>query len=317
MIINSDRPLVTIVTPVYNQVNHIETTIRSVLSQDYPNIEYIIVDGVSNDGTLDIVNKFKDRVKIISEIDMGQSDAINKGFRLAKGDILNWLNADDIFYPEAINRVVNKFIEDSSIKILYGDCTYIDLDGTSITQYPTKPFDFSTLLNKIDNFIPQPSTFFRRELYLEIGDIRTDLQYILDFEYWIRVGQRFPFHYLPAMISGARLHPAAKSIAGIGNFGYELVQIYENLSKMKNEDLRVSAEVLGRAYLKGSHASYWGGDLFQSWTFLRKSFQLNKQLIISKSAIFLLLLNFASRRTRIPINRLFSNPYLKGTLNNG
>jgi len=209
----SERPCVSIVTPSYNQGQFIEETILSVLNQDYPRIEYIVMDGGSTDNTLQILKKYAGRLKWVSEKDQGQSDAINKGFQRATGDILAWLNSDDTYFPGAVKRAVEILYGDTDFKMIYGKTRYCDEGGKCLGEYPTEPFDYKRLA--VFNFICQPSTFFKREVFLEAGGLNTSLQFAMDYDFWLRTVGRFKVEYLPEYLSTFRLHGKSKTISQI------------------------------------------------------------------------------------------------------
>ena len=206
-------PLVSIVTPSLNQGQYIEETILSVLNQDYPNIEYAVIDGGSTDNTIDILRKYQDRLLWVSEKDRGQSDAINKGFRMAKGDILAWLNSDDTYLPSAVNKAVSLLNSHSDTKMVYGKTHYSDETGKIIGEYPTGPLDYKRLA--IFNFICQPSTFFKKEVFFDAGGLDLELRHSMDYDLWIRIVRNFSVEYLPEYLSIYRLHSQSKTISEI------------------------------------------------------------------------------------------------------
>ncbi len=207
---DKDQPLVSIVTASYNRGNYIEDTIKSVLLQDYPNIEYIVVDGGSTDNTIDILKRYEGRLKWTSEKDEGTEDAINKGLRLASGEIFGWLNSDDTYLPGAVTRVVNFFSENPEVKMVYGKGYFSDLSGNIIGVYPTEPFNLKRLA--ISNYICHPATFVRRDVFCEVGGYSLDLRHATDYDLWIRVAQRYKVGYLPEFLATFRIHEESKSI---------------------------------------------------------------------------------------------------------
>ncbi len=211
---NEMEPLVSIITPSYNQGKFIEETLTSVLSQDYPNIEYIIVDGGSRDGTLDILKKYGHRLVWISEPDQGQSDAINKGFRMAKGEIVAWLNADDIYLPGAVKEAVSHFLSHPDAMMIYGEGYEID-EGSSIKGvFPaTQRFDLWKLIYVWD-YILQPTVFFKRSLLDQVGFLDTNLNWCMDWDLWIRIGKKFKIDYVPMVLAKSRVYPGAKTSLG-------------------------------------------------------------------------------------------------------
>lgn len=210
-------PLVSIVTPCYNHAEFLEETILSVLSQDYPNIEYIVVDGGSTDGSVDIIRRYESRLSNwISEPDEGQADAVNKGLRMASGEIVAWLNSDDIYLPGAASRAVARFIEKPDLALFYGDAVFISRQG-NFRRYFTEvePFNKFRLLNCSD-FIMQPTTFFRKERAKELGYLKPHLRWTLDYDLWCRFAEAgWEFHYEPEVIAANREYYGTKTTAGM------------------------------------------------------------------------------------------------------
>jgi glycosyltransferase involved in cell wall biosynthesis len=205
------RTQVTVITPSLNHGRFIERTILSVLYQDWPDIEYLVVDGGSTDSTREILQEYTDRITWTSERDYGQSDAINKGLQRAKGEIIGWLNSDDLYYPGAISRVVNFFAANSDVDVVYGDADFIDIDGNVSREFPTKPWDFSHF--QTDCFVCQPATFFRRSAVERCGLLDTKLVYCMDYEYWLRLaGAGLRFARINGKLAASRMYPENKTL---------------------------------------------------------------------------------------------------------
>jgi glycosyltransferase involved in cell wall biosynthesis len=211
--VNGKQPLVSIVTPSYNQGKFIEDTILSIRNQNYPNIEHIIVDGKSTDDTLKILKKYEGayNMRCISEPDNGQADAINKGFAMVKGEIVGWLNSDDVYYDkETISYIVKVFQGRKDIHILYGDSLLISKDNL-ILKLECKPsFNYKRLLRGF--YLTQPSIFFRKTV-IEKYKLDTNLNFAMDYEYCLRVGKTHPFYHVNRILSGDRNHQTRKIIA--------------------------------------------------------------------------------------------------------
>ena len=208
-------PKVSIITPSLNQGKFIEETIRSVLLQSYPNLEYIVIDGASRDNTIDIIRKYSPWIKYwVSEPDHRQADAINKGFKKASGDILAWLNSDDTYNPDAIWNVVRLFAEHPGIKILYGEAWQIDENSHRIG--PCRHIRNSIFTRYLLNLDPivQPSAFWRHELYSQIGELDNNLQWGFDWEFFIRAHQEVELSYLPEFLANIRIHVQQKTSMG-------------------------------------------------------------------------------------------------------
>jgi len=187
--------LVSIVTPSFNQANYLETTIQSVLSQDYPEIEYIIVDGGSTDGSLDIIQSYASRLKYwVSEKDRGQTDALNKGFALAKGKVYAWLNSDDIYQPGAVKEAVEFFKAHPEMGLVYGDTSYINAQGQIIGRFPAAQTNYR-LLRQGYVHIPQQASFFRADLWEELGPLDPSFYFAMDYDLWVRIASVAPLLY--------------------------------------------------------------------------------------------------------------------------
>ena len=199
-----------VVTPSYNQGRFIERTIQSVLAQDV-DIDYLVVDGGSTDQTLDILRRYGDRIRWISESDRGPSQAINKGFAMTSGEVLAWLNADDVYYPGALAAVAACFAAHPETQVIYGDADHIDAADRHIEAYPTRDYDWHALTTQC--FISQPATFLRRETYLRFGPLEESIR-SMDYEYWLRLGKAGTiFQHLPRALAATRLHPEAFTVA--------------------------------------------------------------------------------------------------------
>lgn len=208
------HPLVTIVTPSYNQGHFIAATIESVLSQDYPRIEYIVMDGASTDSTAEAVRPYLDRLTFLSEKDRGQTHAINKGFHLAKGEIVAYLNSDDTLLPGAVTRAVAALGRNPDVGAIYGDGYQIDYHGGIKQQFPfTEPFNLWKLTFASD-YILQQSVFFRRACLEEIGWLNEDLHFGMDWDILVRLGKRYGLAYVPELFGCLREYDDAKSFAG-------------------------------------------------------------------------------------------------------
>ena len=203
-------PRVSIVTPSYNQGQFIEETIRSVLLQGYPDLEYIVIDGSSTDGSVDIIRKYEPWLAYwVSEPDRGQAHAINKGFARATGEIFGWLNSDDLLYLKAIYRIARAYVKDPSLRVTCGFRKVIDAEGKFRWNWVyNKPANFTL---KRRGYLPQETVYWRREIWEQIGPLDEDFQYTLDFEYWHRMmAAGYRFVLLPYFLGCFRLHDASK-----------------------------------------------------------------------------------------------------------
>lgn len=220
---NQEWPKISIITPSFNQVDFIERTIKSVLSQDYPNFENLVMDGGSTDGTVEILKKYGKRIIWRSEKDKGQGDAINKGLKFAKGEILGYLNSDDILEPGALKTVADFFTKNPRTMWVFGKCRIIDEKEKemrqSITAYKNfwlRRYSYKTLL--ILNYISQPAVFWRREVGEEIGFFNNHYFWALDYDYWLRLGKKYPPGFINRYLANFRVHQLSKTSLGIKNF---------------------------------------------------------------------------------------------------
>lgn len=210
-------PKISIITPSLNQGQFIEKTILSVINQKYPNLEFIVMDGGSTDETLHILKKYKKYIKVFSEKDTGQSDAINKGLKKATGEIVGYLNSDDLLLSGSLFKVSNYFSIHSEINWVTGKCYIIDDKGKEmhklITSYKNiflKRFRKVTFL-KILNFISQPATFWKKQVFQKVGFFDTRLNYVMDYDYWLRLYKYFQLGYIDSYLAAFRIHGLSKS----------------------------------------------------------------------------------------------------------
>lgn len=199
-----------VVTPSFNQGRFIGRTIESVLSQGH-RVEYVVMDGGSRDETAQIAGGFEDRLRFVSVPDKGQTDALNKGIAVTSGDVIGWLNSDDVYCPGAFHAVMAHFEAHPDCDVLYGMADHIDEADRFIEEYPTAPFDLSRLREVC--FICQPALFFRRRVIERSGLPDANLRYCMDYEYWLRLGMNgVRFDYLERKLAGSRFYPDNKTL---------------------------------------------------------------------------------------------------------
>ncbi len=207
---NQLLPLVSIITPSFNQGQFIERTIQSVLNQDYSNIEYIVMDGGSTDNTLDILKRYTGKLKWISEKDQGQAHAINKGLKESHGEIVAYLNSDDVYFPGAVFQAVQFLLEQHEYGMVYSNGYYIDAQDKTLKLYPTEKFDMNRLAENC--FICQPAVFIRKSILTEVGYFDEKLMCSMDYDMWIRIAKKFSIGYVSAFWAGSRWHQDIKTI---------------------------------------------------------------------------------------------------------
>lgn len=260
---SQSQPLVSIVTPSFNQGAFIAETITSVLTQDYPRIDHLVIDGGSTDSTLDVLSRFGDRLRWISEPDRGQSDAINKGWRLARGEIVAWLNADDLYRPNAIGKVVAFFHEHPDVDLVYGDCDFINERGEVVARHRKRPADAADLLRSPISIIAQPAAFLRRRVLETAGYLDEMLQYVMDLDYWLRVASRHSIAYLPHCLAAFRVHGESKTSCRPAGFEEERLEVYERF--FKSPDLpdrlkQIEREAMRNVYTRAANDHFLAGD---------------------------------------------------------
>jgi hypothetical protein len=230
---------VSIITPSYNQAKYLEQTIRSVLEQDYPHIEYIVMDGGSTDGSVEIIKKytvesnglpFGQKINDwISEKDAGQADAINKGFTRASGDLVAWLNSDDVYHPEAIRSAVQVFDENPDVVLVYGDMLAVDENGATFNTLNYKQLTLEDLL--CFQIIGQPAVFMRRSALQKTDGLDLDFHFLLDHLLWIQIAQHGRILHVNQTWASARYHAEAKNVAKAAEFGREAFRILDVVAK--------------------------------------------------------------------------------------
>jgi glycosyltransferase involved in cell wall biosynthesis len=254
--VNNDRamtesPIVSLVTPSYNQADFLERTILSVLEQTHAPIEYIVIDGGSTDGSLDIIRKYRDRLAYwVSEPDRGQADAINKGFARATGKYLGWLNSDDVLYPGAVARTVGFLEAHPEVDFVYGDVDQGESEGAT-TPFRGKATTFETMLATFEVPVPQQGSLWRRSLLDRVGPLDPRWQVVLDREFFLRAAEHCNMAYLPETLGFFRMHPESKSVALQTRWLDELPVLYEDyFARPGTAVAALRAQGLGCMYLQ-------------------------------------------------------------------
>ena len=231
---NPDYPKISIVTPSYNQAQFLERTILSVLNQNYPNLEYIIIDGGSTDGSIEIIKKYERYLTFwVSEKDKGQSDAINKGFKKSTGEILAWLNSDDIYLPNALLSVTYFFEQYPNIDMLYGRCYLMDQDDVIYQEAKVMPFNLLDYIYGLFT-IPQQATFWRKDIFLKAGMLNVENHTCMDGELWINFAKnKANITFVNCFLANFRLH--YESISGSGRYN----------NQYQRDIMKIQCDVLG------------------------------------------------------------------------
>lgn len=304
--------LISIVTPSLNRKVTVDQALDSVVSQS-ANYEYYILDGGSTDGTLDLLENYSKefhQIKWFSESDAGQSSAINKGWRMANGEILAWLNTDDIYLPGALNIVSEYFQQHPDVDVVYGDCDYVDEAGHILGTYPTRLYNYASLIRLAINYIPQPATFIRRRVLESVGFLDESLHFVMDYDYWLRVGLQHKIAYIPVKLAQMRLHPNSKSVKNLAKFSQELITIYTklfNTHDLPDSVRKLKREALHHAYYRAAHISFWAQDMKMSFGYAFRALRYSPFHL--HALLLLVLANKIGFRTA---KSFMSNPYLLG-----
>lgn len=215
---------VSVVIPSYNHGHFLRATLDSVLSQDQPELEVLVFDGGSTDDTLSVLKSYGDRIQFVSRKDRGQSDAINRGLQKATGEVVAYLNSDDIYFPDALSRVIHYFETYPDCAVLYGDAWHLFEDGSIMEAYYTERWSYARLFEVC--YLCQPAVFWRREVMEHFGLFDRTLQYAMDYDYWLRIGRHRDFHYLEgAYLAGSRLHHDTKTLKHRVKAHHEILQV--------------------------------------------------------------------------------------------
>ena len=258
-----ELPLVSIVTPAYNQADFLRETIESVLAQDYPRIEHQVIDDGSTDETPQVMAEYEGRGILLDRHEnRGQTPTINKGWERATGDVLTWLNSDDTLLPGAVSKAVDYLQKHPEVGIIFGDGLFTEPDGKPLER--TKPrtgFSYREFVLKCENPIPQPSAFIRRSVVEDVGLLDPVFYYFMDWDFFLRAGVRHKIAYFPELLSTYRLHPDSKTVAQAAKAAPELEYLYNKFfaredlpAEIRSLQKRATANMLflsGGYYMKG------------------------------------------------------------------
>lgn len=207
---SENKPLVSIITPVFNGKAYLEQTIQSVLGQTYDNIEYIVIDGGSTDGSLELIQKYDDQLDYwLSEPDSGMYDAINKGLKTAAGDIFAYLNSDDLYHPDSVKSAVEYFWKHPGADMIYGHCDFLGPNGEFLYHYHYPRFKFKSFVAMNTSTIPQQTTFWRGAIHKKIGYFDTALKMCGDFDFYAKAGKSCRVDHTKKNLARFRIHEAS------------------------------------------------------------------------------------------------------------
>lgn len=282
---------VSVITPSYNQGHYLEETILSVLNQTYKNIEYIIIDGASTDQTIEVIKQYEDKITYwISESDKGQADAINKGLKKTTGDLVCWINSDDLLYPNFVEDRVRQFEENESVDFIYGDVEQgVDLKDKFLRKGAKS--DFKTMLLTLNVPIPQQSTMWRKTVMAKIGYLQPQWHVLLDREYFMRIAFNITILYIPGAVGFFRNHDQSKSVAEWSKWAYELEVYYNQLFADKDVLLKygnLKSQAMAAMYYESAKICRDCGDKKLAVQFIKKAAGNNLFYVIKRESVVFL-----------------------------
>jgi glycosyltransferase involved in cell wall biosynthesis len=271
------KPLISIITPSYNQAGFLEACIQSVLTQDYTHIEYLIVDGGSQDGSVEIIRRYQDRITWwVSEKDKGQADAFNKGLNKATGKYIGWLNSDDLYMDNAVAQAIDFLEANPELAFVFGNVQSIDENGniTNIMRY--SDWQLPDLMRF--KMIGQPAVFMRADLVKKVGGLDTGYHFLLDHQLWLKLAQEAPIRHVDRIWAAGRFHSQAKNIAHAEKFGqdaYNLVAWMENNPDLRNAFREDSKKILAGAHRMNARYLLDGKQYQQAFKVYRQGLMLD------------------------------------------
>lgn len=244
-------PLVSIITPVYNQANYISETIESVISQHYPNMEYLVINDGSTDNTEELIKKYSDRILWETRTNMGENATVNYGVNKAKGEIIGIVNSDDPLLPGAITEIVKMFVEFPDVSVIYPDWKMIDRDGNQIVVMETPDYSYINML-RWHHCLPGPGTMFRKDFFQKLNGRKLDYKFVADFDFWLRGGLFAKFARIPKLLATHRWYAEGTSSAFRGiQMAEEHVRLIDNIYSLPNlpiEVIKIKKEAYSSAY---------------------------------------------------------------------
>ncbi|SOZ13910.1 Glycosyl transferase [Cupriavidus taiwanensis] len=302
------NPLVSIVTPTFNQAKYIAETVESVLAQDYKNIEYIILDDGSTDDTQRVLEPYRARATIEAQANMGQARTLNKGWQMAKGTYLAYLSSDDILYPRAISKLVQALEADPSRVCVFPDCELIDEHSNVIKRDLCRPFHLSDLVVEQECYIG-PGALFRRSAFEKAGGWLPELKLAPDREFWIRLAKFGSFHFLRETLAGYRMHPHSISYKDVSEVtAMEYIRVLDTYfadPEVPSDILARREEAYGHAYLILARNAFRSGNYSRGAYFYRLACDRHSPLRAPRYKLRLVK-HVASKPARIALARLRS-----------
>jgi glycosyltransferase involved in cell wall biosynthesis len=288
-------PKISIVTPSFNQGEFIEETIRSVLLQGYPDIEYIIMDGGSSDQTVEIIKKYESWITFwVSEKDNGQSSAINKGWRRVTGEIISYLNSDDTLLKDALSIVSSCFEKDDHIGMVFGDAVFINQSSNKLMVFKGKEYQQSDLFFRLSN-IGQPATFYKRSVIDKIGYLNEALHYSMDFDFWLRLSVYYDIVYVQSVLATMRIHSGAKTVQDFQLFYLDELTSLKSIFQQKDipENLtEIRDKAYSYCYLRGGYRAFQLGDMQNARNLLVTAMRMHFRFLLNPVHFIILMMTF-------------------------
>lgn len=282
-------PLVTVITPAYNQGIFLRETIESVLAQDYPNIELYVINDGSTDNTEEILKEYTGRIKWETQKNMGQTPTINKGWNLTNGEIITWLNSDDTYLPGAVRKGVEYLLSHPETGVVYGDTLVTESDGSPREKSKDQSsFDYFLFVKNCDNCIVQPSSFIRRDVIKKVSDLDPVYYYFMDWDFWLRAGLYFKIDYIPELLSTYRMHAESKTVAQSKKAAPELEYMYNKY--FSREDIpekikKVQKSAMMNMYFRTAGYYLIGGDKENAAIMASKAIKANPMGLFSLTVL--------------------------------
>jgi len=288
-------PKISVVTPSFNQGEFIEETIRSVLLQGYPDIEYSIIDGGSSDQTIEIIKKYEPWLTYwVSEKDNGQSSAINKGWRRTTGKIVSYLNSDDTLRKDALSVVGTCFERNPETGLIYGDSVFVSHQGQILNTYKGRPYNQRSLFCWSLN-IGQPAVFFRQQIFSTTGYLNEDLRYVMDFDFWLRVSIHHPFLYIPVPLATMRLHSGAKTVRDFSLFYLDELKSLHAIFLLVDPGTGIrqyEQMACAHSYLRAGYRDFQMGNMREARHLILTALQKYPRFLLNPSHLFFIMMTF-------------------------
>lgn len=270
------QPLVSVVIPAYNHGAYLDAAIRSVLDQDYPRIELIVIDDGSTDDTKSVLEKYAEQFHFESQANAGQVATLNRGWQMSRGEILAYLSADDLLMPTAVTRAVACLGKNSDAVLVYCDFNLVDPHSQVVRRVTTADFDYATMVSELLCY-PGPGAFLRRSAFERAGTWDRQFRQMPDFEYWLRLGLHGRFVRIPEVLAAFRVHPGSLTFSSQNlDEAVRIIEQYFARPDLPAEIRALESRAAGNACLLGAQLHFRAGSYRRGVASLRRAFQLNR-----------------------------------------